>query len=116
MANLMMPAGNVSEGQLYQRLQQTEAAPQGICVLTGDGRVLDWVLTFENDRAVREFLDYSLDRFRVHDGEPGPLRTRRYMQYPAQRMDDIAAAGDPGPITATHPAGEPCPALSRSHA
>src|SRR5688572_9313035 len=113
MANLLDPAGDEAEARLYQRLKRAQAAPQGICVLNGDGQVLDWVLTFENDRAVLAFLDYSLQRFREHPKAAGRIASRRYQRYPGGRMPDVPDEERPSAVNASHPAGKPCPALAR---
>src|SRR5205807_1735487 len=78
MANLVEPAGDAAEARLYERLKRTRAAPQGICVLNAGGQVLDWALTFANDRSVLAFLDYSLQRFREHPDAAAPVEARRY--------------------------------------
>lgn len=114
MANLIDPAGNEAEAQFYAQLKRTQAAPQGICVLNGDGQVLDWVLTFEKNSRIGEFLDYSLRRSREHPHSEARLTTRRYQQYPTQRMPDVIGVNRFGAIHAAHPSGEPCPALTRS--
>lgn len=114
MANLIDPAGNEAEAQFYAQLKRTQAAPQGICMLNGDGQVLDWVLTFEKNSRIGEFLDYSLRRSREHPHSETRLTTRRYQQYPTQRMPDVIGVDRFAAIRAVHPSGEPCPALARS--
>jgi hypothetical protein len=116
MANLIDPAGDEAEGRLYQRLKRTQVAPQGICVLNSDGQVLDWVETFENDASVLAFLDYAVQRFREHPAVTAPVAARRYMRYPTGRLPDVPDDPNPAAIAANHPAGQPCPALSRAHA
>jgi hypothetical protein len=113
MANLIDPAGDEAEGLLYARLKRTQAAPQGICVLNAGGQVLDWVLTFDNDRSVLEFLDYSLKRFHENPDAIRRIAARRYMRFPTDQMPDVADDSTPVPITAVHAPGLPCPAASR---
>src|SRR5881227_2744524 len=111
MANLIEPAGDPLEGRLYQRLKRTQAAPQGICVLNAGGQVLDWVLTFQDDRSVLEFLDYSLKRFREHTDATARVDARRYQRFPGARMPDVPEEETPTAITGAHAVGTPCPAL-----
>lgn len=115
MANQLDPAGNADEERFYGRLLRTRAAPQGIVLLNADGQVLDWALTFQDDASVLSFLDYGLKRFHDFRRASGPVAARRYQQYPAVRMPDVPDEDDTEAIASTHPAGVPCPALSRSH-
>src|SRR4051794_24990629 len=103
MANLVEPAGDPIEARLYERLQRTRAAPQGLCVLNTGGQVLDWALTFQTDRSVLAFLDYSVQRFREHPDAGAPVEARRYQRFPDARMPDVPEEGTA--IAGSHPAG-----------
>ncbi len=116
LANLVEAAGDDAEARLYRRLQRAQAAPQGICVLDGSGRVLDWVLTFESEKSVLEFLDYSVRRSRASRDATAPTIARRVMRFPGGRMPDAPPDPDPAPILAAHPPGQRCPAASRGKA
>ena len=47
------------EGRLYREIARSKLAPQGICVVNSAGKVLDWVLMFDDDQQVLAFLDHA---------------------------------------------------------
>ena len=52
------------EGLLYREIGRSRPAPQGICIANSAGKVLDWVLMFDDDKQVLKFLDHALERYR----------------------------------------------------
>lgn len=89
-AHMQRPARG-TEQQLLHAIGRSGPAPQGIAVLNADGQVLDWVLTFRDDPAVLEFLDYAKKQFQEHPDRSRPFQTERYQQFPGHRRDDMAA-------------------------
>jgi len=97
-------ASDDAESRVYGRIGRSQAAPQGICVLDSDGRVLDWVLTFESDQAVLDFLDYALKRYAE---AKAPAPTRRYQTFPRAAMEDFRDDDDAA-IAGPHAKDERC--------
>ncbi len=52
------------EGALYAEIGRSKPAPQGICTVNSDGKVLAWALSFDDDRSILKFLDHVSDRYR----------------------------------------------------
>jgi hypothetical protein len=103
------PPGD-EEGRHYREIGRSKPAPQGICVVNSAGKVLDWVLMFDDDRSVLEFLDHVLDRFHEYPDASRQVAAERYMKFPSQRLEDVADRGDDLPVIERHREGMRCPA------
>ena len=77
------------EGMLYREIGRSKPAPQGICVANSDGKVLDWVLMFDGDESVINFLDHCLKRFDEYPEANKPVPAERYMRFPSHKLDDV---------------------------
>jgi len=47
------------EGLLYREVERSKPAPQGICVVNSAGKVLNWVLMFDDDKNLLAFFDHA---------------------------------------------------------
>jgi hypothetical protein len=79
-------------------------------VVNSAGKVLDWVLMFDDDRSVLAFLDHALKRFASYPDARRPVAARRYMKFPSARLADVEDNGKAPPIIDRHPPGTACPA------
>jgi len=100
------------ENELLQAIGKSGPAPQGIAVLNADGQVLDWVLMFDDDSSVLQFLDHAQKRFEVHPDSAAPFMTERYQRFPGMKRDDVAAHTVKVPREFKHDANSRCPADS----
>ena len=101
------PAG--IEGALYREIRRTKAAPQGICVMNSAGKVLDWVLSFENDDAIADYFDNALERYKSFPSHDDKFATRRFRTYPNHPLADVPDSGTRLEIPSTHRNAD-CPA------
>ena len=101
------------EGALYREIGRSKPAPQGICVVNSAGKVLDWVLMFDDDASVLTFLDHASKRFAKHPDATRELAAERYMKYPSARLEDVADNQVVAPIVKRHAPGAKCPATPR---
>jgi hypothetical protein len=76
------------EGLLYREIGRSKPAPQGICVANSAGKVLDWVLMFDDDKSVLTFLDHALDRYRKFPDAKKPVPAERFQRFPSQKLGD----------------------------
>ena len=97
------------EGELYRELRRTQAAPQGICVMNSAGKVLDWVLSFENDAAIVDYFDDALERYRSFPLADKKVAVRRFRRFPLHPLSDVEDIGDRLEIPQSH-GDEACPA------
>ena len=95
------------EGKLYAEIGRSKPAPQGICTVNSDGKVLAWALSFDDDKSILDFLDHVRDRYRESPDATGPVAAERYMRFPGTRLDDI---DDTRATLATTEAAHICPA------
>jgi hypothetical protein len=98
------------EGRLYREIVRSKLAPQGICVVNSAGKVLDWVLMFDDDKSVLAFLDHAARRFAKYPDAKKRVPAERYMKYPSQKHEDMADSGEVLSIPECHAAGTHCPA------
>jgi hypothetical protein len=98
------------EGRLYREIGRSKPAPQGICVVNSAGKVLDWVLMFDDDQSVPAFLDHCLKRFAKYPDAKQPFPAERYMKFPSAKLDDMEDNGKVVPVVERHPPGKRCPA------
>lgn len=97
------------EGRLYAEIARSKPAPQGICAVNADGRVLAWSMMFEGKDALQEFLDHVLELNTKHPAGCEAFAAERYMKFPGDRLEDAAAKETAAPPKA-HKDGERCPA------
>ncbi len=102
------PSGD--EGALYREIGRSKPAPQGICVVNSAGKVLDWVLMFDDDGSALKFLDHTSKRFARYPDAKQHVAAERYMRYPSAKLDDVADNEVVSPIVARHAPGTNCPA------
>ncbi|HKB39218.1 MAG TPA: hypothetical protein VKD72_22460 [Gemmataceae bacterium] len=98
------------EGQLYREIGRSKPAPQGICVVNSAGKVLDWVLMFDDDRSIPAFLDHCLKRFAKYPDARQRVAAERYMKFPSDKLADVEDSGKAILIVERHPPGKRCPA------
>jgi hypothetical protein len=101
------------EGRLYREIGRSKPAPQGICVVNSDGKVLDWALMFDDDKSVLAFLDHSITRFAQFPDSKKPVAAERYMKFPSAKLADVADNGKAPVIIDRHPEGKHCPGTTR---
>ena len=98
------------EGTLYGEIGRSKPAPQGICVANSAGKVLDWVLMFDDDESVLSFLDHALSRYAQFPDATKSVTTRRFMRFPSRELDAVDDATGALPVRYDHVAGQHCPA------
>src|SRR5205085_2165900 len=106
------PPGD-DEGRLYREIGRSKPAPQGICVINGAGKVLDWALMFDDDKSVLAFLDHAQKRFARFPDAKKPFPAERYKKFPSQKLADVEDNGKVVPLVERHPEGESCPGKPR---
>jgi hypothetical protein len=97
------------EGRLYAEIGRSKPAPQGICVVNSAGKVLDWVLMFDDDRSILDFLDHCAKRFAGYPDAKRPVAAERYMKFPSAKLEDMEDSGKVPPVVERHPPGKSCP-------
>jgi hypothetical protein len=105
------PAG--LEGDLYAEISRSKPAPQGICVANSSGKVLAWVLSFDDPSSLPKFLDYARERYEASPDNTEPVTAERFMRFPSRRLEDVADSGKQFQLPAQHDRGDRCPALPR---
>jgi hypothetical protein len=98
------------EGRLYREIGRSKIAPQGICVVNSAGKVLDWVMMFDDEKNVPAFLNNALKRFAKYPDATEPVPAERYMKFPSNKLEDTKDNGKAPKISDRHPEGERCPA------
>jgi len=101
------PAG--LEGTLYAEIGRSKPAPQGICVVNSAGKVLDWVLMFDDNESILKFFDHVLERYAKFPDAKKPLPAERFMRFPSRKLADIQDTTGALKITDRH-IDEKCPA------
>ena len=97
------------EGKLLQSIYRSRTQPQGTCVLNSGGQVLAWVIMYDKDKSVLDFLDHGLERFRDHPDAKQAIVTERYFRFPSDKRKDMKDEAKPDPIAERHAAGKHCP-------
>jgi hypothetical protein len=97
------------EGKVLQSIYRSKVQPQGTCVLNSGGQVLAWVLMFDKNKSVLDFLDRGLKRFRDHPDAKEAIMTERYMRFPSAKLEDMKDEAKPQPFAERHPDGKHCP-------
>lgn len=90
-AEVANPPAGVT-GDLYRELKRTQPAPQGICIMNSAGKVLDWVLAFENQSDIPKYFDDAASRYKSH-AFADSVAARRFRTYPPARLPDVPDAG-----------------------
>lgn len=98
------------EGMLYREIGRSKPASQGICVINSDGKVLDWVLMFDGDKSVLEFLDHCLKRYAQFPDAKQPVPAERYMRFPSRQLNDVKDTRQAIRIPDSHLKDARCPA------
>ncbi|MEK7470094.1 MAG: hypothetical protein AAB074_22220 [Planctomycetota bacterium] len=98
-----------AEGRLYAEVGRSKVAPQGICAVNADGRVLAWTMMFEGKDALQKFLDHVLALNEKHPAGSEAFPAERYMKFPGDRLDDVEGE-ETGIPPKAHKDGERCPA------
>ena len=93
---------------MYRELNRTKALPQGICVMNSDGKVLDWVLSFDDDVQTVAFFKYALNRYHDFPDSKRRVATKRYQSFPSRTMSEVTDSGKPIDFV-THHASDSCP-------
>ena len=78
-------------------------------MLNSGGQVLAWVLMYDKDQSVLDFLDHTLKRFRDHPDATEAIAAERYMRFPSARLEDFKEAASVAPFPEKHPNGQTCP-------
>ena len=90
--NVANPPSGVT-GELYRELIRTQPAPQGICVMNSAGKVLDWVLSFDNEAEITDYFDHAAKRYESFPLAEKSVETRRFRSFPKTQLADIADSG-----------------------
>lgn len=98
------------EGGLYAEIGRSKPAPQGICTLHSNGKVLCWALSFDDDASILKFLDHVASRYKQASAADRPIVAERFMTFPGRKLDDIEDNGKSLEIPANHAKHERCPA------
>lgn len=99
-----------AEGKLYAEIGRSKPAPQGICVVNSDCKVLGWALSFDEDASVAAFLDYAVRRFEDSPDANQPVTAERFMRYPSRMLPDVEDTGRRLVIPDRHTTDDRCPA------
>jgi hypothetical protein len=108
-AGMVNDAPGDDEGRLYREIARSKIAPQGICVVNSAGKVLDWVISFDDDNSVLAFLDDARRRFARNPDAKRPVAARRHMKYPSARLADVEDNGKVALVLERHARGTTCP-------
>ncbi len=98
------------EGLLYREIERSKPAPQGICVVNSAGKVLNWALSFDDDKSVLAFFDHAKQRFAKYPDAKKPVAAEVYGKFPSQKRKDVEDSGKELPVLDRHPEGKHCPA------
>ncbi|MEE2825856.1 MAG: hypothetical protein VYE64_04440 [Planctomycetota bacterium] len=102
-----------NERALYEEIRRSRPLPQGICVVNPAGKVLEWVVSFDNDQEVLRFLDHALARYELFPDASQPVPAERYMHFPSRKLEDMPDDGRVLDVPAPHGPGAPCPAVAK---
>lgn len=102
---------NDEEGLLYSEIERSKPAPQGICVVNSTGKVLNWVLSFDDDSSLLAFFDHAKERYAKFPDAKKPLTAEVYGKFPSQKRKDVKDSGKVLPVLDRHPDGKHCPAV-----
>lgn len=97
------------EGKVLQSIYRSKVQPQGTCVLNSGGQVLAWVIMYDKNKSVLDFLDYGLKRFGDHPDGKQAIMTERYFRFPSDKREDMKDEAKPHLIAEGHADGKHCP-------
>ncbi len=98
------------EGDLYAEIGRSKAVPQGICTLNSNGKVLTWVLSFDNAASIPKFLDHVVSRYEKAADPQQPVKAERFMKFPSRKLADVEDTGKRLEIPGQHAEHDRCPA------
>ena len=97
------------EGKALRSIYRSKAQPQGTCVLNSGGQVLAWVIMYDKNKSVLDFLDHGLKRIRDHPDAKQAIMTERYFRFPSDKLKEMKDEVKPQPIAERHADGKHCP-------
>jgi hypothetical protein len=98
------------EGDLYAEIGRSKPAPQGICTVNSDGKVLTWALSFNDDRSILKFLDHVGQRYKENPDAEKPVTAERFMRFPGRQLSDVKDVARRIPVPSQHEDRDRCPA------
>ncbi len=98
------------EGELYTEIARSKPAPQGICTANSAGKVLAWVLSFDDEKSILKFLDHVVERYRQSPDAEQSVSAEQFLKYPSLKLKEVPDTGKRLVIPAQHPHGDRCPA------
>lgn len=102
-----------SEGELLREIGRSKPAPQGICVANSAGKVLDWVLMFDDEPSLLAFMEHTGKRYQQFPDARQPVPAERFMRFPSHKLPDVPDATRPIPVPDEHAADDACPGRRR---
>ena len=97
------------EGKLHAEIARSKPAPQGICTVNSDGKVLAWALSFDDNESILEFLDHVKTRFEQSESTPESLVAERFHKFPSRKLADVQDNGKLL-VVPPHHGSDRCPA------
>ncbi len=101
--------GDDDETLLYREIERSKPAPQGICVVNSDGKVLNWTMMFDDEKSVLAFLDYAKQRFAKFSDAKQAFPAEVHMRFPSLKRNDVQDSSVVLPNSTRHPVGKFCP-------
>jgi hypothetical protein len=101
------------EGDLYAEIGRSKPAPQGICTINSDGKVLAWALSFDDEKSIPKFLDHVRTRYDENPDASQPVTAERFLNFPSRKFSDVPDNGRKITIPETHSREIVCPAKPR---
>jgi len=98
------------EGELYAEISRTKPAPQGICTVNSDGKVLTWALSFDDDASILKFLDHVQSRYKQALDSQKPVIAERFMTFPGRKLSNVKDTGKRIKFPTQHAKHDRCPA------
>ena len=98
------------EGDLYAEIGRSKLAPQGICTINSDGKVLAWALSFDDDKSIPKFLDHVVERYREFPDAAQSVSAERFLRFPGRPLRDIPDNDRRIRIPQQHAGRDRCPA------
>jgi len=98
------------EGDLYAEIGRSKPAPQGICTINSDGKVLAWALSFDDEKSIPKFLDNVKTRYEENPDASQPATAERFLNFPGRKFDDVPDNGRKIMIPEAHSREIACPA------
>lgn len=98
------------EGDLYAEIGRSKPAPQGICTINSDGKVLAWALSFDDEKSIPKFLQHVRTRYRENPDASQPVTAERFLNFPSRKFDDVPDNGRKITIPESHSREVTCPA------